>query len=402
MPAKTELNMRPRALLAALWRQLWHHGWLRRVGFILAAIVILITSVLYGIAEWYIHKHNSEPLVLGASFIPDYAESYGLNPQQTLQAMLEPASQGGLGLKQVRLVSYWSDTEPTPGHYDFSTLDWEFALANKYGAKVSLSIGLRQPRWPECHQPSWVSITPTNGSSWEPQLYSFMHKVVARYKDNPALSDYELENEFFMKVFGTCQNFDRNRLVSEFNMVKKWDPDHKVIVSRSDNWIGIPIGKPTPDEFAISVYKRVWDNMVTHRYFEYPLPPWFYAALAGSEEILSGKDMIIHELQAEPWTPNGLQITQISTKEMAKSMNADILKKRIKYGEDTGMRTIDLWGAEWWYWMKTKNNDPSDWNVVQQAAIQAAQQDQKLANQKHKSAALIPDQTIGSLQIPRS
>lgn len=362
------------------WRYIWHRGILRRVGFCLLAVLILFTGASYGVSLWYVNKHKNQPLVLGASFVPDYAESFGLDPQQTLQAMLEPASQGGLGLKQVRLVSYWSDIEPTPGAYDFSKLDWQFALASKYGAKVSLAIGLRQPRWPECHEPGWVTVDSKKQQTWEPQLYRFISAVVNRYKLNPSLQDYELENEFFMKVFGECKDFDRNRLVAEFNLVKGLDMKHKIIISRSDNWIGIPVGKPTPDEFAISVYKRVWDATFTHRYFEYPLPSWFYSSLAGWEELLSGKDMIIHELQAEPWTPKGLDITQTSVKEQYKSMNPQRLKDRIKYGEDTGMRTIDLWGAEWWYYMKVKNNDPGTWNVVQQAVKQSERHNAELAN----------------------
>lgn len=350
--------------------KLWPRSIWRRVLSLLLALVLLFTASMYGVAEWYIHKHNSEPLTLGTSFIPAYAKSFGLDPQETLNAIL-----GDLEMKQVRLVSYWEDIEPQPGHYDFSTLDWEFALADRYDARVSLAIGLRQPRWPECHQPAWV--TAESKSQWQPQLNSFMKAVINRYKNNPALTDYELENEFFLKVFGECTDFDRNRLVAEYKMVKHEDPTHPVIVSRSDNWVGIPVGQPTPDQFAISIYKRVWDATITHRYFEYPLPPWFYAALAGSEELLSGKDMIVHELQAEPWAPNGLEITQLSTKEMAKSMNADMLKKRIKYGEDTGMRTIDLWGAEWWYWMKTKQSDPTDWNVVKQAVADVNNQNFK-------------------------
>jgi hypothetical protein len=326
----------------------------------------------YSLAVWYINKHKSEPLVLGASFIPDYAESFGLDPQNTLNAML-----GDLKLKQVRLVSYWSDIEPTPGQYDFSKLDWQFALANKYHTKVSLSIGLRQPRWPECHEPSWITIDPNNKQNWQPQLNKFIEAVIKHYKDNPALQDYELENEFFMKVFGECKDFDRNRLVEEYNLTKAMDPNHHVIVSRSDNWIGVPIGKPTPDQFAISVYKRVWDSTITHRYFEYPLPAKFYASLAGAEELISGKDMIIHELQSEPWTPNGKQITEISVSEMYKSMNPHRLKDRINYGEATGMRTIDLWGAEWWYYMKVKQNDPGVWNAVKQAVQKADIQNQK-------------------------
>ena len=292
-----------------LWSIAWPPKLWKRILNIIIALVLAWTGFAYGVAEWYLHHHDGEPLVLGTTFVPDYATSYGLDPMQTLQAILEPASQGGLGMKQVRLVSYWSDIEGTQGTYDFSQLDQEFALADKYGAQVALSIGLRQPRWPECHPPDWVANEPT--SVWQPQLNAFMKAVIQRYRNNPALSDYELENEFFMKVFGTCTNFDRSRLVSEYTMVKQLDPNHPVIVSRSDNWVGIPLGQPRPDISAISVYKRVWDATFTHRYFEYPLPPWFYSALAGFEEISTGRNTIIHELQAEPWAPNGLDVTQL-------------------------------------------------------------------------------------------
>jgi hypothetical protein len=360
--------------LKRLWTYFWRRGLWHRILFIILAVVVAFTAGSYGIAQWYIQKHKNQPLVLGASFVPDYAESFGLDPKDTLNAMLSD-----LKLKQVRLVSYWQDIEPTPGHYDFSKLDWQFALANKYHAEVSLSIGLRQPRWPECHSPGWVNIDPNNQSAWRPQLNKFIEAVIKHYQNNPALQDYELENEYFLKVFGQCTDFSRSRLVDEYNLVKAMDTVHPVIVSRSDNWVGIPLGQPTPDQFAISVYKRVWDATITHRYFEYPLPAWFYAALAGEEEIVSGKDMIIHELQTEPWTPNGLEITQISVKEMYKSMDPQRLRDRINYGEATGMRTIDLWGAEWWYYMKVKQHDPAIWNVVKTAVAQADAHNAKLA-----------------------
>lgn len=329
---------------------------------------------MYGLGQWYIHKHDNEPMVLGTTFIPAYAQSFGLDPKETLSAILTD-----LNIKQIRLTSYWNEIEVQPGKYDFSMLDWEFAQAQAHGAKVSLAIGMRQPRWPECHEPSWINAAgPEN--TWRPQLNAYMKAVVERYKNNPALGGYELENEFFMTVFGECKNFDRQRLVDEFNMAKGLDPKHQIIISRSNNWVGIPVGAPTPDKFGISVYKRVWDATFTHRYFEYPLPAWFYASLAGWGEIFTGKDIVIHELQAEAWAPNGKQISEISVDEMYKSMSPERMKTRISYGESTGIRNIDLWGAEWWYWLKKDKDQPAIWNVVKQAVAQAEANNQKLAD----------------------
>src|SRR5262249_2552696 len=147
--------------------------------------------------------------------------------------------------------------------------------------KVSLAIGLRQPRWPECHSPAWAKVDTTPESDWYPELQSFIAAVVARYKDNPALESYQLENEFFLTAFGRCTNFNRQRLINEYGLVKGIDSTHPIIVSRSNNAIGFPIGEPTPDEFGVSVYKRVWDKTITKRYFEYPFPAWFYAFLGG-------------------------------------------------------------------------------------------------------------------------
>jgi hypothetical protein len=45
-------------------------------------------------------------------------------------------------------------------------------------------------------------------------------------------------------------------------------------------------------------------------------------------------------------------------------MNANTLNNRFQYAEATGMKTIDFWGAEWWYYEKVKFNNPSDWNVA--------------------------------------
>jgi hypothetical protein len=356
-----------------LWNRLWQGPIWRKAALILASIAVLFTACSYGLAQWYIHKHANEPLVIGTTFVPDYADSFGLDQKETLNAIF-----ADLKIRHIRLVSYWKDIETSPGVYDFSKLDWQFDMANKYGAKVSLAMGMRQPRWPECHEPSWINVDSSHKEQWQPQLNAYMKAVTDHYKNNPALDSYQLENEFFMKVFGECKDFDRGRLVSEFNMLKKEDPSHPILISRSNNWVGIPVGKPTPDRFSISVYKRVWDATITKRYFEYPQPAWTYATLAGAEEILNGRDMVIHELQAEPWPPGGQEVQNTTVEEQFKSMNPQRMKDRIKFGEATGMRSLDLWGAEWWYWLKVKDGDPSVWNVVKDAVNQASIDNQKL------------------------
>jgi len=325
---------------------------------------------MYGIARWYIATESSKPYELGASYIPDYAESLGLDPAQTFSALLND-----LHIRNLRLVSYWSDLEPAPGQYNFALLDQEMQQASAAHAHVTLAVGLRQPGYPECHMPSWAENEPA--SIWEPQLYSFMAMVVNRYKNSPALQNWQVENEYFLQGFGTCTNDSRQRLITEDNLVKKLDPHHPIIIGRSNNDIGTPIGQPTPDMYSVSVYQRVWDANVTHRYLEYPFPAWYYAFLAGVQKITTGKDMVLGELQAEPWAPNDKTMTQISLNEQQKSFNATRFKNTLQFGKATGMRTIYLWGAEYWYYELTVEHDPSVWNVAKQAFAQANTSDGK-------------------------
>ena len=312
---------------------------------------------MYGIALWYTHSQPQKPTTIGVSFIPDYASYLGLDPHETLQSLLH------IGVRHLRLVSYWSDIEPTQGKYDFGELDSEMTQAQAAGAKVTLAIGLRQPRWPECHAPGWINTTQP-ASSWTPQLNTFMTTVINRYKDSPALESYQLENEFY-NHFGTCTDFSRDRLDSELRLTHQLDSHHPVIISRSDNYKGFSIKKPLPDVVGISVYRRVWDGTLTHRYLQYPFPSWYYAFLAGTQQILTGKPSVLHELQTEAWPPHGLDIKATSLDEQNKSFDARRMQATIDFGKQTGLKTIDLWGAEYWYYRMQILHDPSLWQTAE-------------------------------------
>jgi hypothetical protein len=348
--------------LKHLWRQylkLWRSSRWAKLWIVVVGVFLVCMGAMYGIARWYMASTHDKPYVMGVSFIPAYAESLGLEPQQTMDALIKD-----VGVRHFRLVSYWDQLEPQKGQYDFSLLDWQIQKAEASHSKVTLSLGLRQPRWPECHMPAWAATEPQ--SEWQPQLEQYITQVVNRYKGSPALGSYQLENEFFLKGFGLCANFDRSRLVSEYDLVKKLDNQHPLIISRSNNALGTPIGKPTPDEFGISIYKRVWDAKLTHRYVEYPFPAWYYGFVAGVQKMTTGKDMIIHELQAEAWPPQGKSITDISLEEQNKSFNAQRFKDRVQFGKATGMHEIYFWGAEYWYYRVVHEHDNSLWDVAKQ------------------------------------
>jgi hypothetical protein len=325
--------------------------------------VLLNLIVMFGVARWYIMGNADKKLEIGTTFVPNYARYLGVDPKETLNAIIND-----LDIDRIRLVSYWKDIEQEPGTYIFDELDWQFRMAEEHGTKVSLAIGMRQPRWPECHEPTWIDASRPR-EEWQPALEAFIAAVVTRYKDSPVLDSYQLENEYFLDVFGECKNFERQRLIDEFNLVKRIDPDTKLIISRSNNWTvasGFPVGKPRADEFGVSTYKRVWDRTISKRYYEYPIPPWFYSVLAGGGKLLTGKDLMLHELQAESWTPDGYSIKDAPVEELYKSMDPQRLKERIKYGADTGMRTIDTWGAEWWYQMKVIRGEPALWETAKE------------------------------------
>src|SRR5258708_3165561 len=93
-----------------LWVHFTHcfvqnHFW-RRLLFGLMALLIAVTGSMYAIGQWYIYRNRNTPLTVGATFIPDYARYYDLEPHETLSAIIND-----LGVKRLRLVSYWENIE---------------------------------------------------------------------------------------------------------------------------------------------------------------------------------------------------------------------------------------------------------------------------------------------------
>ncbi len=295
----------------------------------------------------------------GVSFSAKYAKELGVDWKANFIALNQD-----MGIRRYRLMSYWDDIEKTQGTYDFSELDWQMDQAATYGSKVSLGLGMRQPRWPECHQPQWFDTLPSKEAR-DQAIITFVQAVVARYKDHPALESYQLENEAVNNWFGTCtpEDIDQKRLEKEFAAVKALDSNTPLYMSLSDQH-GLPLGKPVPDQYGFSVYRIVWNAKTKpfEFYLTYPTPVWYHRLRAWWIQTFKHRDIFIHELQVEPWGPDAT--VNLSIAEQNRSMSPKQIKENIRFARKIGKPDIYTWGGEWWYWRKEKLGDPSIWNAV--------------------------------------
>jgi len=318
---------------------------------ILVGIFFILVAMLVSMFRF---SHKNQPVEYGVSYSAEYAISFGLDWEETYKAILDQ-----LSIKKLRLMSYWSSIELRQSIYDFKKLDKQFDLAASANAKISLAIGLRQPRWPECHEPNWAKNL--SDQAWEEALTKYTLAVVERYKNHPALESWQLENEYYNKDFGkNCRNYDTARLQAEYDAVKNVDNTHPIIMNQS-NQFGVPLRNPHSDSYGFSIYRRVYEARFLKRYVTHPIPAWFHSLRAQIVENLYSKPVIIHELQAEPW--GNKPLTELSKTEQDQTMSQKQLIKNLNYAEATGIKVQYLWGAEWWYW-RLQHGDSSIWETI--------------------------------------
>lgn len=330
------------------------HRWWLIPGAIVAAILALMFSAPWWNPVLFSPVQNPQ---MGTSFSPKRARELDMDWQANYTALLDD-----LQIRHFRLMSYWDDYEKTRGQFDFTELDWQMDEAAKRGASVSLAVGVRQPRWPECHEPAWAKQL--GGHEWKQALYAYLEVVTKRYENHPALQSWQLENEALNNWFGECPPGDRERLHEEFGLMKQWSKK-PVYMSLSDQH-GLPLKAPRADKFGYSVYRIVWSEKTWPYigYLTYPTPIWYHRARAVAIKAMTGREIFIHELQLEPWANRDTKLTSIA--EQDKSMSLAQIEDNIHFARMIGAPEIYTWGSEWWYWRKEALNDPTVWEKVRE------------------------------------
>lgn len=313
---------------------------------------ILITIFIVFLFFFVGSPPQAEEIIWGVNFSQKHAENLGISWKEIYSSLLDD-----LGVKNLKIAVHWDILEPQPKEYNFESLDWQIKKAEEKGANLLLVIGMKTPRWPECHVPEWAKNL--GKSQQQERILEMLEEIVLRYKDLAAIKYWQVENEPFF-AFGECPWYDKKFLEKEIDKVRTLDPYKRpIIVTESGEWSTWLGAAKVADIVGTTMYRKSWWRQVGI-YVEYPIPPVFYWRKAQVIEKLFNKKVICIELQAEPWGPKLLYHSSIE--EQKKTMDLEQFKKNVEFAKRTGLKEFYFWGAEWWYWLKVKQNDPRIWD----------------------------------------
>ncbi|MDA3815419.1 MAG: cellulase family glycosylhydrolase [Patescibacteria group bacterium] len=328
---------------------------LKIIWYVLLFLISLV--IIVGVAfNWPVQEKN-EDMDFGVSFVDHHARSLELDWKETYIAILDD-----LGVKKVRLGAYWNNIEKSPGEFYFEDLDYQIQEAQKRDVDVILAFGIKAPRWPECFIPEFYI---DDKKEREDKLLEYEKLLIERYKDYENISYWQVENEPFLPFFGDCppEAIDAELVDREIAQVRELDPDREIIVTDSGELSWWHEAAKRADVFGTTLYRTIYKE--PFGYVTYPVGPNFFRIKAMFIKYFSNQDdVIVSELQAEPWGPGW--ILHMSLEEQFKSMNPDIFKEIIEYTQKTKFDSAYLWGAEWWYWLKTKQNDDRMWETARE------------------------------------
>lgn len=314
-----------------------------------AVFIIVVFAFFFALSFGKIYEKSE--VEYGVTFSKKQAIDLGLDWQETYLAMFDD-----LGVEKIRLAAYWDEVEPREGEFFWQDLDWQLSEAQKRGAEVILGVGVRLPRWPECHSPDWAESL--SKQEREDEILEYIKKTVNRYKGNTAIKLWQVENEPFLKHFGECPEPDADFLDTEISLVRSLDKRQIVVTDSGELSVWVPAAKRA-DIFGTTMYRKTYSDLL-NSYVSYPIEPSFFRVKKNLADIFAEPEKwIVIELQAEPWGPVPFQ--ELSAEERSKTMDLDKFREMIEFSRQAGFQEFYLWGVEWWYWEAKTQGNPGLW-----------------------------------------
>lgn len=317
-----------------------------------AAIIIILAGIYFYIAEGSFLKER-EDISFGVTFSTIMTRQLDLEPKAVFGAIADD-----LHVKKIRIPVYWNDVESEKGKFDFSEYDYFVKKSEDKGIKLILAVGRKLPRWPECFRPEWSKNLPEN--EFENAVDNQIKIIVERYANSSSVVMWQIENEPF-HVFGAecAEGKIKTEYVDrEIELVRLFDPNRPIMLTDAGKAGAWWTTLRRVDTLGVTMYYQVWNPRRGVVWSTFG-PGLFWVKRKILEPFFPGKKMIVAELQAEPYGPTLLPDYGLDLQK--RLMNVDRFRETIRRARKAGFPENYLWGAEWWYWLKEKQNDASMW-----------------------------------------
>ncbi len=316
----------------------------------LILIFLLAVGIFTYAWVWVNEKPIGEP-EYGITFSSHYTDELGLDIEQTYSTLVME-----LGVSNVRLPLYWSDIEKAPSEFDWSVSDSLVALSESEDVNLTVVVGMKVPRWPECYVPDWAEGFDEDHQ--QQAVLSFIKEAVNRYKDSSAVVRWQVENEPFFP-YGECPLISIEQFKQRVELVRSLDarPIMVTVSGEIGPWLE---SAQAADVLGISMYRQTWNDL--YGYFVYPISPEFYFARATL--VRDNVDaVIVSELQAEPWFPEPIRSRPLT--DWYHYFTAEMFETNVRFAQEAGLPEVYLWGAEWWVALHNAGDDRL-WQVAKE------------------------------------
>lgn len=325
--------------------------------------------------------------MLGISFRPRQAESFGLVPTDALHSLLE------YPFDIIRLAAYWNHIESQPGRFDFSELDWQVDAAEAADKQIIICVGpVKCFGYPEYFVPDHVLDSPIPEHSvvsakTHPSLLeastTFARRIVERYRDRESVVAWQVEHEAVDPLgMEHSWRLSASFVRSEVDAVRSVDPSRPVVLNgflptstpvrlvqwwrTRDQGDSLTIARSLADVIGVDFYPRhalvslgSWSAYLDGANRHWQQRPWRQLAAWKSES--SRRQMIVTEGQAEPWetitvppNPDRAGMYSCLPEDVIDNYN-----RAIRYAARSGLacKAYLFWGAEYWL-LRQASGDP--------------------------------------------
>src|SRR5438105_10621027 len=318
------------------------------------------------------------PVQVGTSFSPKRAGSLGLDYRGAFKRL------EALHFRVIRLSSYWDQVDKE----GYDQLDWLMNEAQRARQPIVLTVGMKALGWPEFFVPASVtdltSLQQGQAVAADPSLraaaLAFIEDTVRRYRDNPALVAWQIENEPLNRAGPQRLWIDAAFLRDEISSVRQLDRHHRPLIVNAFShfnfvfdqasarqgfdlrqWLGFDADSAERDSLAVldrgdvlglDVYTAIGYQFLGQDHLSRADADW-PDRLARLRHLTKGpgKHALMPRAGGRPWDHGQASYTA------PKSTSPAAIRSVFENLKDAGYGTVLFWGSEYWLW-RADNGDP--------------------------------------------